>query len=61
MKTNPAGAKQTRLMQMPGEQMQEAGQIGKAKHRHLLYEIDRPSKKVPDGKRNHHRAEDPQH
>jgi hypothetical protein len=36
-------------MQMPSEQMQEAGQVRKAKHRHLLYQIDRPSKKMPGG------------
>jgi hypothetical protein len=51
--------KRTRLTQMSGEQMQKAGQVGKAEHRQLLYQIDRSSKKVPSGKRNHHGAEDP--
>jgi hypothetical protein len=41
--------------------MHEAWHISEARRRHLLDQIDRPSKKMPSGKRNHYRAEDPQH
>jgi hypothetical protein len=41
--------------------MHEAWHISEARRRHLLDQIDRPSKKMPSGKRNHYGAEDPQH
>ena len=51
----------TRLAQIPGDQMQETGHVSEAERSHLLHQINRPSKKMPGGKRNHHSAEDPQH
>jgi hypothetical protein len=41
--------------------MQEPWHVSNAAGRHLLDHIDRPSKKMPGGERNHYRAEDPQH
>ena len=41
--------------------MQEPWHTSEAARRHLLDHIDRPSKKMPGGERNHYRAEDPQH
>jgi hypothetical protein len=41
--------------------MQEPRHTSEAAHRHMLDRINRPFKKMPSGKRNHHGAEDPQH
>ena len=54
-------AEQTGLTEMPSQQMQERWHVGEARRRHLLDHTDRPSKKIPNGKRQHHGREDPQH